>query len=208
MKNIFENTKSIWVKYSDYEMKKADNGVVYITPTSNATPIMYKPFDVYEQLVVGAINIGKMLIAREDEKKIDTAIMKFVKDFGLLGIMTAIPTTPSFMDYEAVYLTKNPFVEDESMNTFSYLGYFFVALSIPNLSTLWYVYAVIFVFTHLSKALSFNPLFLLFGYQFYFVTSEDGAKIFLITKQNMKNIQDVDLSKLRRINDFTFIDVR
>ena len=125
MKNIFENTKSIWVKYSDYEIKKADNGVDYITPTSNATPIMYKPFDVSEQLVVGAINIGKMLIAREDEKKIDKAIMKFVKDFGLLGIMTAIPTTPSFMDYEAVYLTKNPFIEDESMNTFSYLGYFF-----------------------------------------------------------------------------------
>lgn len=40
MKNIFENTKSIWVKYSDYEIKKADNGVDYITPTSNATPIM------------------------------------------------------------------------------------------------------------------------------------------------------------------------
>ncbi len=90
----------------------------------------------------------------------------------------------------------------------SYLGYFFVALSIPNITTLWYVYAVILLFTHLSKALSFNPLFLLFGYQFYFVTSEDGAKIFLITKQNMKNIQDVDLSQLRRINDFTFIDVR
>ena len=125
MKNIFENTKSIWVKYSDYELKKADNGVVYITPTSKATPIMYKPFDVSEQLVVGAINIGKMLIAREDEKKIDKAIMKFVKNFGLLGIMTAIPTTPSFMDYEAVYLTKNPFIEEESMNTFSYLGYFF-----------------------------------------------------------------------------------
>lgn len=100
MKNIFENTKSIWVKYSDYELKKADNGVVYITPTSKATPIMYKPFDVSEQLVVGAINIGKMLIAREDEKKIDKAIMKFVKNFGLLGIMTAIPTTPSFMDYD------------------------------------------------------------------------------------------------------------
>ena len=49
-------------------MKKADNGVDYITPTSNATPTMYKPFDVSERLVVGAINIGKMLIAREDKK--------------------------------------------------------------------------------------------------------------------------------------------
>lgn len=90
----------------------------------------------------------------------------------------------------------------------SYLGYFFVALSIPNAETLVYVYIVIWLFTHLSQALSFNPLFLLFGYQFYFVTIEDGTKIFLITKQNMKAYQDVDLLNLRRINDFTFIDMR
>lgn len=90
----------------------------------------------------------------------------------------------------------------------SYLGYFFVALSIPNVMTLIYVYAVIFVFTHLSQALSFNPLFLLFGYQFYFITGEDGTKIFLITKQKMKVYQDAELNNLRRINDFTFIDMR
>lgn len=89
----------------------------------------------------------------------------------------------------------------------NYLGYFFVALSIPNITTLIYVYAVIFIFTHLSKALSFNPLFLLFGYQFYFVTGEDGTRIFLITKQKMKTYQDADLNNLRRINDFTFIDM-
>ena len=89
----------------------------------------------------------------------------------------------------------------------NYLGYFFVALSIPNVTTLIYVYAVIFVFTHLSQALSFNPLFLLFGYQFYFVTGEDGTKIFLITKQKMKVYQDAELNNLRRINDFTFIDM-
>ena len=89
----------------------------------------------------------------------------------------------------------------------NYLGYFFVALSISNVTTLIYVYAVIFVFTHLSQALSFNPLFLLFGYQFYFVTGEDGTKIFLITKQKMKAYQDAKLNNLRRINDFTFIDM-
>lgn len=89
----------------------------------------------------------------------------------------------------------------------NYLGYFFVALSVPNVTTLIYIYAVIFVFTHLSKALSFNPLFLLLGYQFYFVTGEDGTKIFLITKQKMKSYLDAELNNLRRINDFTFIDM-
>lgn len=89
----------------------------------------------------------------------------------------------------------------------NYLGYFFVALSIPNISTLICVYAVIFMFVHLSRALSFNPLFLLFRYQFYFVTGEDGTRIFLITKQKMKPYQDAELNNLRRINDFTFIDI-
>lgn len=90
----------------------------------------------------------------------------------------------------------------------NYLGYFFVALSIPDVQTLIYVYLVIFIFTHLSKALSFNPMFLLYGYQFYFVTGDDGTKIFLITRQNMKAYQDAKLDNLRRINDFTFIDMR
>ena len=125
MKNIFENTKSIWVKYSDYEIKKDDLGIEYITPTKDATPTMYKPFGNSEQIVLDAINIGKMLIAKDDDKIIDKAIMKFIKNYGLLGIMTAIPTTPSFMEYEAVYLMKNPFLDEENMETFSYLRYFF-----------------------------------------------------------------------------------
>lgn len=89
----------------------------------------------------------------------------------------------------------------------NYLGYFFVALSIPNVTTLIYIYVVILIFTHLSRALSFNPFFLLFRYQFYFVTGEDGTRIFLITKQKMKAYQDAELNNLRRINDFTFIDM-
>lgn len=89
----------------------------------------------------------------------------------------------------------------------NYLGYFFVALSIPNLTALSCVYAVILIFTYLSQALCFNPFFLLFKYQFYFVTGEDGKKIFLITKQKMKQYSDIVLDNLRRVNDFTFIDM-
>ncbi|MDO4563353.1 MAG: hypothetical protein Q4C12_05915 [Clostridia bacterium] len=125
MNKIFENTKSIWVKYTDYELKEDKTGIAYLTPAKDAAPIMYKPFDVAENIVLDAVNIGKMLISKEAEKEIDKAIMAFVKNYGLLGIMTAIPTTPSFMDYEAVYLTKNPFIDNESMTTFGYLGYFF-----------------------------------------------------------------------------------
>ena len=68
----------------------------------------------------------------------------------------------------------------------SYLGYFFVALSIGNWETLFFVYGVVFVFTFLSQALYFNPLFLLFGYEFYNITTKNGAAIFLISRHKYK----------------------
>ena len=39
--------------------------------------------------------------------------------------MTALPTTPEFITYEAVYLPKNHFIKDESLSTEKYLSYFF-----------------------------------------------------------------------------------
>ena len=39
--------------------------------------------------------------------------------------MTALPTTPSFMDYEAVYLPKNHFIKEEGMETEDYLALFY-----------------------------------------------------------------------------------
>ena len=39
--------------------------------------------------------------------------------------MTALPTTPSFMDYEAVYLPKNHFIKEETMETEKYLSLFY-----------------------------------------------------------------------------------
>jgi hypothetical protein len=39
--------------------------------------------------------------------------------------MTALPTTPNFMEYEAVYLPKNHFIKEETMSTEKYLALFF-----------------------------------------------------------------------------------
>ena len=43
------------------------------------------------------------------------AVLEFVHQYGLLGLMTALSTTPSFMDYEAVYLPKNRFIKEAEM---------------------------------------------------------------------------------------------
>ena len=36
MKKLFEHTSSTWVRYSEYEWKKAEDGVLYLTPADNA----------------------------------------------------------------------------------------------------------------------------------------------------------------------------
>lgn len=88
----------------------------------------------------------------------------------------------------------------------SYLGYFFVALSVPHCDTLVFVFIILFLFTFLSQTLYFNPLFLVFGYHFYYVTTETNIKIFVISKRNLKNPKGLSFPNLKRINDFTFID--
>lgn len=88
----------------------------------------------------------------------------------------------------------------------SYLGYFFVALSIGNWETLAFVYAILFAFTFLSQALYFNPLFLIFGYEFYNIETQNGTKIFLISRHKYKKPDEVEIPKAYRINDYTFIE--
>ncbi|RXE96018.1 hypothetical protein D9981_13425 [Pseudoalteromonas phenolica O-BC30] len=88
----------------------------------------------------------------------------------------------------------------------SYLGYFFVALSISNWETLFFVYGVLFIFTFLSQALYFNPLFLLFGFEFYNIKTKNGTAIFLISRNKYKKPNEIDIEKAHRINNYTFIE--
>jgi len=88
----------------------------------------------------------------------------------------------------------------------SYLGYFFVALSINNCETLWFDYGVLFVLTYLSQALYFNPLFLLFSYEFYNIKTKNGTAIFLISKERYKKPDDIQIPLAYRINNYTFIE--
>jgi hypothetical protein len=88
----------------------------------------------------------------------------------------------------------------------SYLGYFFVALSISGWEALLYVYAVLLIFTFLSQALYFNPLFLVFGYEFYNIRTKNGTAIFLISRNKYKKPDEIDIVAAHRINNYTFIE--
>ena len=79
MNNIFEHSNSTWVRYSDYELKKDKNDIVYVVPKKDAVPELYNPIKDAEQLVIDAINIGTMCIGKEAAKRIEMAVMDFVK---------------------------------------------------------------------------------------------------------------------------------
>ena len=122
----FEHSNSTWVRYSEYEWKQAENGKLYLTACSNAQPTIYDPLKEYQQLVLDALYIGRLGMKQEqDDEEIQAEIKAFAEKYGLFGLMTALPTTPSFMDYEAVYLPKNRFIKKETMSTEDYLNLFF-----------------------------------------------------------------------------------
>jgi hypothetical protein len=97
---------------------------------------------------------------------------------------------------------------EEANNAFlpSYLGYFFVALSVNSLETMVFVYLIVFIFTYFSQTLYFNPLFLLLGYKFYYVITVNSVKLFIISKKEINSTRGLRFSRLRRINNTTFID--
>jgi len=106
-------------------------------------------------------------------------------------------------------IEKQPLNIEQANNSFlpSYLGYFFIALSVETTDTLCFIYFILFVFTFFSQAIYFNPVFLIFGYQFYSVTTADNVKVFLISRKQIKTTKELVFPTLKRINNLTFIDV-
>lgn len=139
-------------------------------------------------------------------------LIKYISYFNYL----LIPIILTYISLKFASFLSNDIIEENSIieveqanNAYlpSYLGYFFVALSIPNIDTLLFVYIVLFFFTFLSQTLYFNPLFLIFGYHFFYIKTSNNVRIFIITKEQIKKPLGLNFSNLKRINNFTFIDL-
>ena len=91
--------RSHWVRYDRYEIKTGKDGKRYITPEKAAKPDIYNPLKESSEMVLEALNVGMLMMNRSPEDEVEKAILTFVTHYGLLGLMTALPTTPSFMDY-------------------------------------------------------------------------------------------------------------
>ena len=78
MKNLFEQSRSHWVRYDRYELKTAADGKRYITPGKNAKPDIYNPLKEAPGIVLDALNVGMLMMNRSPENEMQKAILEFV----------------------------------------------------------------------------------------------------------------------------------
>jgi len=92
----------------------------------------------------------------------------------------------------------------------TFLGYFFVSLSIPEGQYLLagVIFFLLFLFVYRAQIFCYNPLLLLLGFHFYQVTIENGFQLLLITKQrNIRRAEGIWFEKLYRLNDYSYLDL-
>ena len=126
MKQLFERVSSYWVRYDKYVIQTDAKGVKYITAAPDARPTIIDPLEDAQTMVLDALNAGRLFFGKKAlEREQEAGILWFVHRYGLLGFITALPTTPKFMDYEKVYLPKNHFIREEALETEQFLDYFY-----------------------------------------------------------------------------------
>src|SRR5699024_12564064 len=82
MKNLFEQSRSHWVRYDRYELKTAADGKRYITPAKDAKPDAYNPMKEMPGMVLDALNVGMLMMGRRTDVDVDAAILEFVTKIG------------------------------------------------------------------------------------------------------------------------------
>ena len=126
MKQLFERVSSYWVRYDKYVIRTDARGTKYITAAADAKPDIFDPLDDAQAMVLEALNVGRLCFGNDvPVSQREAALLQFIHRYGLLGLMTALPTTPKFMQYEQVYLPKNHFIREEALETEQFLDYFF-----------------------------------------------------------------------------------
>ena len=126
MKQLFERVSSYWVRYDKYEIRTDAKGAKYVTAAANARPDIFDPLEDAQTMVLEALNMGRLFFGDKAPESVrEAALLQFVHHYGLLGFITALPTTPKFMLYEKVYLPKNHFIREEALGTEHFLDYFF-----------------------------------------------------------------------------------
>lgn len=119
---------------------------------------------------------------------------------GISLVLCSFLSTDKLSNVVEIETSNNDFLAN-------YLAFFFVAISIDDITTFLVVFGLTIVFTFFSRVSYFNPIFLLFGYNFYYVKTSDGVKVMLISKVKLKDPSKFKAMNVKRINDYTYIEV-
>ena len=114
-----------WPRYSKYEIVTAPNGSRYVRPIEDSYPMAFHYIKEKENIVIDAVNVGMLVLGKKSDEVIENAVLDFVIKYGLLGLMTALPNSPDFMEYEITFLPKNRFIREQHMKTDAYQKLFF-----------------------------------------------------------------------------------
>ena len=117
MKNLFEQSRSHWVRYDYYELKTAEDGKRLHHPRQECKAGCLQSAERGPQHCAGCpecrdADDGTQAGSRSE--KGDNGVYHPVRPAGL---MTALPTTPSFMTMRRYTCPKNHFIKEESMAT-------------------------------------------------------------------------------------------
>ena len=95
-----------------------------------------------------------------------------------------------------------------------YLGYAFVAISLPTLKSFLLFFVLMLVVLARTRFFYINPIFLVLGYEFYFIKQIDDSKSLVISKKEIKTIDELfedgngDMRSyiaLTKVNEYTFL---
>ena len=88
-----------------------------------------------------------------------------------------------------------------------YIGYFFIALSVPNWMLFLLVFILIAIFIYSSQASYYNPAFSLLGYSHYELTdTTTNEKRLVISKKDLRKIDKCESFCVQRIDDSSFLE--
>lgn len=123
-----------------------------------------------------------------------------ISHLGFYATQWLSPERVDSASYKSVELVNDTFLP-------IYLAYFFVALSTTNYLSFGVVFSIVLIFVYRSGGAYFDPMYVLRGYKIYAATSKSDVKTYIVTRQILKGVEDLNFDQLRRINDFTFIEI-
>lgn len=136
---------------------------------------------------------------------------------GALIAVSGLSISFSYKYLDQSVLEKEKVKEFEQANDFYlpiYLGYAFVAISLPTLKSFILFFILMLIVLSRTRFFYFNPIFLILGYKFYFIINDDDSKILIISKKEIKTIEELfensdgDIENhiaLTKVNDYTFL---